>query len=192
MLSIPEPRCYKEMSQLAVPWHTTFIGQAMQHNYWMYYTIERVLSKNQNIKSIVELGTGAGALACLFGLWGIKLNIPIHTIDNVVRHDTNMLRALNVKYHDWDIFSIDVLNLIKTCAQIGPLWLFCDGGNKAMELQTYAATLPTGSIISAHDLGREFFHDRDAGRLCDGGILEPYHPEWWMEGNVQLAIYKRK
>jgi hypothetical protein len=176
------------MSCSAIPWHTTFIGQGMQHNYWLYAIVDRVLREVSGLRAIVELGTGAGALSVVFGLWGIKLGIPVSTVDQVMRHNPLLLEKLGVTFHQRDIFAPEIRDLITTR---GPMWLFCDGGNKRLELQTYAPLLPSGSIISAHDLGVEFRHEH-AAELCDAGILEPFHPEWWMEGNVQLALYRRR
>lgn len=192
MPSLPPPRDYTEMSCSSVPWHTSFIGQGMQHNFWLYAIVDRVMREARDLRSIVELGTGAGALSVVFGLWGVERGIPVHTVDKVNRHNGRLLAHLGVCFHEREIFTPEIGGLIDDCAAHGPLWLFCDGGNKKLELQTYAPKLPSGSIISAHDLGVEFRHDRDAAPLCEAGILEPFHPEWWMEGNIQLALYRRR
>lgn len=187
--ALPPPRAYDEMSCSAVPWHTTFIGQGMQHNFWLYALVDRVMREVPGLRAIVELGTGAGALSTVFGLWGIKLGIPVSTVDQVMRHNPLLLERLGVAFHQRDIFAPEVRELI---ANSGPLWLFCDGGNKRLELQTYAPLIPSGSIISAHDLGVEFRHETGAAALCEAGVLEPFHPEWWMEGNAQIALYRRR
>ena len=179
------------MSCSAVPWHTSFIGQNQQHTFWLYAIVDRVMKEVPDLRTIIELGTGAGALSCVFGLWGIERGIPVHTVDKVMRHKPRLLAHLGVVYHEQDIFAPEIKGLIEDAAAAGPLWLFCDGGNKKLELQTYAPLLPSGSIVSAHDLGVEFHHARDAAALCEAGILVPFHPEWWMEGNVQLALYRR-
>jgi len=162
-MNIPPARPYTENSEHSLPWHTHFIGQHMQHNYWLYAIIDRVMMANPQIRSVVELGTGAGAVSTVFGLWGIKKEMSVLTIDNVIQN----------------------------CIGDAPSWLFCDGGFKGKELQTFSPKLPKGSIISAHDLGTEFKHDYHAEALCREGVIEPYHPEWWMENNIQLAIYKK-
>jgi hypothetical protein len=175
-----------------VPWHTSFIGQNQQHTYWLYVIVERVMKAVPELRSIIELGTGAGALSTVFGLWGVERGIPVNTVDHVMRHNPRLLAHLGVCFHAQDIFAPETKGLIEDAATQGPLWLFCDGGYKAGELKTYAPLLPPGSIVSAHDLGVEFHHERDAAPLCEAGIIEPFHPEWWMEGNVQLALYRRR
>jgi hypothetical protein len=190
--TLPPPRDYHEMSCSAVPWHTSFIGQGQQHTYWLYAIVDRVMKAVPELRSIIELGTGAGALSTVFGLWGVERGIPVHTVDHVMRHNPRLLAHLGVCFHAQDIFAPETKGLIENAATQGPLWLFCDGGYKAGELKTYAPLLPPGSIVSAHDLGVEFHHERDAAPLCEAGIIEPFHPEWWMEGNVQLALYRRR
>lgn len=190
-MNILPPRPYTENSEHSLPWHTHFIGQHMQHNYWLYAIVDRVMAANPQLRSIVELGTGAGALTTVFGLWGIKRDLPVLTIDNVVRHDTKMLSALKVRFCQLDIFSDEAACEMESCIGGAPTWLFCDGGWKGKELLTYAQTLPKGSIISAHDLGTEFKHDYHAGKLCDEGVIEVYQTDWWMENNIQLALYKK-
>ena len=190
-MQIPPAKPYTENSSDSLPWHTHFIGQLMQHNYWLYEIIDRVMRLNPDINSIVELGTGAGAATTVSGLWGIQRGIPILSVDNVVRYNPKILEALKIQLTQDDIFSGSFATKMNAVIADKPTWLFCDGGSKGRELATFAPTLPKGSIISAHDLGTEFSHARHAQLLCDQGIIEPFKPEWWMESNVQLAIYKK-
>lgn len=181
---------YDEMSDRAIPWHTTFIGQWMQHNYWLYAIVDRIMIANAHIGSIVEIGTGAGALTTVLGLWGIKRGIPVLTIDQEMRHDRKLLDHLRVQYLQADEWSDQAVSAIRKTIGKMPTLLMCDGGCKSKELQTYANFAPPGSIVTAHDLGTEFSHDVDAESLCPF-VLDKYHEEWWMEANVQLAIYRR-
>lgn len=157
----------------------------------MYEIIDRVMTSNPQIRSIIELGTGAGAVSLVFGLWGLQRGIPVATVDNVMRHNSKLLSALSVQFLESDIFSPETVSKIQNTIASSPSWVFCDGGWKGKELTTFAPMLPAGSIISAHDLGTEFKHEYYAQPLCDLGIIEPYKPEWWMENNVQLALYKK-
>lgn len=190
-MNIPPALPYTENSENSLPWHTHFIGQHMQHNYWLYEIIDRVMRASPSISSLVELGTGAGAITTVFGLWGIQRGIPVLSVDNTIRHNTKILAALKVRFVQEDIFGEPFAAKIKETIDNKPTWLFCDGGWKGKELATFAPALPKGSIISAHDLGTEFKHDYHAQPLCDQGVIEPFKPEWWMENNVQLAIYKK-
>jgi len=181
---------YTEKSERGIPWHTSFIGQPMQHNYWMYAIIDRVMKVNPQIRSIVEIGTGGGAVASVFGLWGVKLGIPVATIDREMRHTPAILGHLGVKYWQVEEFAPETITRIERFVGSEPTWLFCDGGCKRREFREIGPLMPAGSIVSAHDLGVEFRHEVDAADLCPS-IFEPVHREWWNELNVQLAIYQR-
>lgn len=181
---------YEEMSARALPWHTSFIGQHMQHNYWLYAIVDRIMAENPKIKSIVEIGTGAGALTMVLGLWGVKKGIPVLTIDHEMRHDKKLLDHLRVKYLQSDEWSTETTKAIAKTIAKQPTLLMCDGGWVSKEFQTYAMYTPKGSIVTAHDLGSEFNHEADAEEMVPF-VLEKYREEWWMEANVQLAMYKR-
>jgi hypothetical protein len=178
------------MSDRAIPWHTSFVGQGMQHNYWLYAIVDRIMTANGQIRSIVEIGTGAGALTMVLGLWGIKRSLPVLTIDKEMRHDRKLLDHLRVKYLQADEWSEQAAEAIRRTIGRQPTLLMCDGGCKSKELQTYSKYASPGSIVTAHDLGAEFNHEIDAEQLCPF-VLEKYQENWWMEANVQLAIYRR-
>jgi len=190
-MQIPSPRPYEERSELALPWHTTLLGSYMQHNFWLYSVIDRVMLANPQIASIVEIGTGAGCVTTIFGLWGIHRGIPVTTLDLVNRHNPKILGRLGVEFLQMDETSEEAERAILDRVGGKPTWLYCDGGCKSREFKKFAPLMPSGSIISAHDLGMEFRHEVDALKLCQQGVVEPYKPEWWMEMNIQLAIYKK-
>lgn len=181
---------YEEKSSNGLPWHTTFIGQFMQHNYWLYNTVDIVMKENPQIKSIIEIGTGCGALTIMLGLWGLKRSIPVISIDHQKLYDENLLRQLNVVLLQQDEFSESTKEYILSRVNNQPTWIYCDGGFKTKEFLTYAPLIPSGSIISAHDLGTEF-SDKIALESLGPNIVEPYKPELWTDLNIQLAIFKK-
>lgn len=181
---------YEEKSSRGIPWHTTFVGQFMQHNYWLYRTVDVVMSQNPQIQSIIEIGTGYGALTSVFGLWGLKRNIPVVSIDHQRLYDRDLLTKLNVVLVNQDEFSDFTKDYITLTVNDKPTWIYCDGGNKTKEFLTFAPLIPSGSIISAHDLGVEF-SDQIAMNQLGPNIVTPYLPELWNDLNIQLAIFKR-
>ena len=181
---------YEEKSEKGIPWHTSFIGQLMQHNYWLYKIVDDVI-KEREIHSIVEIGTGRGALTSVFGLWGLKKNIPVLSIDRDSSfYDKKLLSKLNVRLFVGDEFSEETKQEILKTVNDKPTWIYCDGGNKMKEFLTFAPLIPSGSIISAHDLGVEFNSDLALSSIGPG-IVEPYKKELWMDLNVQLALFER-
>ncbi len=190
-MDILPPRPYTEKSADVLPWHTTFIGKSMQHNYWIYSIIDRVMIANPQIKSIIEIGTGNGCMTSVFGLWGLVRGFKVTTIDIINRHTPIILEKLGVDYLQLDTFDPATEQEILRRIDGKPTWVFCDGGCKCKELKQFAPLLPKNSIISAHDLGTEYKHEICAKALCDSLVIEPFRPEWWMEMNAQLAIYKK-
>lgn len=181
---------YEEKSEHGLPWHTTFIGQFMQHNYWLYRIVDQVMIENPQIKSIVEIGTGCGALTTVFGLWGLKKNIPVLSIDNKKLYDEKILTHLNVKLLQQDEFLDSTKDTVLSIINNEPTWIYCDGGFKTKEFLTYAPLITKNSIISAHDLGTEF-SDKIALEQLGENIVEPYKQDCWTELNIQLAIFKK-
>lgn len=181
---------YTEKSSKGIPWHTTFMGQLMQHNYWLYSVVDKVMVQNPQINSIIEIGTGHGALTTIFGLWGLKRNIPVLSIDNQSLCDQNLLKKLNVNLLQQDEFSPLTQEYILSIVDNKPTWIYCDGGFKTKEFLTYAPLIPSNSIISAHDLGVEF-SDTHALNQLGPNIVEPYLKECWTDLNIQLAIFRR-
>lgn len=181
---------YEEKSSHGIPWHTTFIGQFMQHNYWLYSVVDKVLVQNPQIKSIIEIGTGHGALTTVFGLWGLKKNIPVVSIDRQVLCNQSLLKHLNVTLLNQDEFAEETKQYILSIIKNEPTWIYCDGGYKTKEFLTYAPLIAKDSIISAHDLGVEF-SDAVALQQLGQNIVEPYHQELWTDLNIQLAIFRR-
>jgi precorrin-6B methylase 2 len=181
---------YEEKSENGLPWHTTFIGQFMQHNYWLYSVVDKIMLANPQIQSIVEIGTGNGALTIVLGLWGIKRHIPVWTIDRQKLYDHNLLSQLNVKILQADELEESTKDHILSVVNNKPTWIFCDGGWKMKEFATYAPLIPSDSIITAHDLGTEFSADLALEQLGPN-IVEPYMKEYWNDLNIQLGIFKK-
>ena len=181
---------YEEKSSIGLPWHTTFIGQFMQHNYWLYNVVDIVMKYNPQIQSIIEIGTGYGAVTSVFGLWGLKKNIPVVSIDHQKLYDENLLKKLNVTLLNQDEFLDSTKEYILSTVGDKPTWVYCDGGFKTNEFLTYAPLIPSKSIISAHDLGVEF-SDSIALNHLGPNIVEPYLPELWNDLNIQLALFKK-
>lgn len=173
-------------------WHKTFVGQYMQHNYWLYYILDDIIGNNQQIRSIVEIGTGHGALAIVLGLHGIKKNIHVFTVDKNPKLSQPVwpiFKTLNVQYHNGDAFSDAIISKIKTVINNRPTYIICDGGNKPKEFNFWAPRIPVDSVISAHDWKVEISmnHIKD---IVDK-YLQPYKPEKWTEMNIQFATFKK-
>jgi len=181
---------WNECSSRAIPWHTTFLGRPMQHNYWLYFIIDDVIMHNQQIKAIIEIGTGYGAITIVLALWALKMEIPIYSIDlNDTLNDGALLHKLRVQYKTMDEFNSNTREEIIKWASVGPVYLYCDGANKAWEFNTFVPLLTSGSVISVHDWGNECTYpmiQETMNKYCS-----PYNESRWLEMNVQLAVFNR-
>ena len=171
------------------PWYADFVGQRQQHNYWTYHIIGETLKSNPQIRGIVEIGTGCGALTMLLGCWARRLNVPIMTWDVAPSQALpvrQVLDALQVQVCVGDCFEHEHSKKIEQfLAEVGPVYLLCDGGNKAKEMAHFGPGLHQGSLISGHDWECELDEGDIQGLLQHG--FSRYRPETWTERNVQLV-----
>ena len=179
-----------EIPDRDIPWEDwlLFAGQRMAHNFYVYHLISKALLAHR-VESIIEIGTQYGALTCYLGLWGARLDVPVHTFDiepNLSRDVHWAFKKLGVTLHDEDVFTEDGQALVRLCIGSKPTYLICDGGDKPREWRTFAPMIPAGSLISVHDYGEEFTKE-DFG--CDPPVGFDYldGPESWTTHEAKFA-----
>lgn len=170
------------------PWHTTFVGQHMQHNYRLYFVLDEVFNTQPQIQQIAEIGTGFGALTTYLALWTkMRKLLPLYSFDKEILCNVQFLFDLDVFFRKSNVFDAGcLLNSPSFFKQT--LLLICDGGDKQREFETFAPKLKSGSIICAHDLGTEFFDEKISPEVRLK--IKPIMQDRWMECNVRFAIYK--
>lgn len=179
-------------SDIAWQWHLSFVGQYQQHNYYLHYVIDEILKNNPQIKSIIELGTGYGALTLVLGLWGIKLNIPVVSVDiapEKYQPIAKVLETLKVEMLVKDQFAQETIDYLKAKIGSEPTLFICDGAVKDWEFNTWTPIVPDNSIIAAHDYMTEC-HPQGIKEVAER-YCEPYRPELWEKLNVQFVIYRK-
>lgn len=173
-------------------WHLTFIGQYMQHNYWLYYMLDDIIGSNSQIKSIIEIGTGYGALTIVLGLYGIKNRIPVFTVDinpELSKSIQHIFDVLHIQYNYGDCFNNDIITKIDNIIGSQPTYIICDGGDKSKEFNFWAPKIPVDSIISAHDWQAAISME-DIKDIVDKCFI-PYKSERWMEMNVEFSTFRK-
>lgn len=168
-------------------WHTTFLGQLMQHNYRLYFILDEVF-KIHKFERIVEIGTGHGALTTYLALWGIKQGSKVLTLDFKPEAASEFLKKLGVITITGDEYSDDVRRLMIKFIGDKKTFLICDGGAKQDEFDYWAVRLPSGSVIAAHDLNVEF-GEKNINPIALKRV-SPILEDRWMEMNSQIAIYE--
>lgn len=169
-------------------WHTTFLGRYMQHNYRLYYLLDKIFISNPQIKKIVEIGTGEGGLTTFLALWGMKKSISVLSLDIMEQSDKFLLEKLNVNLLIGDEFDTNIQQKIIEFIDREETLFICDGAAKHIEFNFWAPKLCKDSIICAHDLTVEF-QDYAISKTIKSKT-EPLFQDEWMKLNTQLAIYK--
>jgi len=133
-------------------WSDKYVGIPKLHPLKLQGIISDILTENEQIKGIIEIGTYLGALSCYLGAECIERGYkPLLTFDNKIWYKSTLFKNLNVSFIVDSCFSKKSLKLIKEYVKDTPVLLICDGSDKAKEFNTFAPLLPEGSIVAVHD-----------------------------------------
>lgn len=133
-------------------WYGTFLGIRQSHAYWMYKIIDDVLNENKQIKGIIEIGTGKGALSIFLGLECYERGLkPLLTYDILpLAKEPGLFKLLKIKFIIRDCYHEDSIREIKGYIN-GPILFFSDNGNKLRDFNYFIKLLPKDSIFVSHD-----------------------------------------
>lgn len=106
---------------------------------------------NSRPKTIIEVGTFHGAFTQVLRDHDISLGVDIHTFDI---HDFQQPRIMETTYHVGDIFGAQLQTFKDLVSQPGRCLVFCDGGNKELEVNTLCEFLKKDDIILCHDYAK--------------------------------------
>lgn len=160
-------------------WLKTFLGIPQGHTFWLYKVIDDILTENQEIRGIIEIGTYKGALSVFLGLECYERKLkPLLTFD-IKKYDElpKLFELLKVDFLLQDCFSIESINRIKEYLD-APVLFICDGGNKNREFNQFASFLPKGSIIAVHDWPHEAWYAAIKNTVKQFGFV-PIKIETW-------------
>lgn len=104
---------------------------------------------------VVELGTDEGG----FAAWLADLAAPwggeVHTFDILDKTKPSLRTAYpNLRLHVADVLAGVNADVAALVSQPGVL-LYCDNGNKPLEVELYAPLLAAGSLLGVHDYNSE-------------------------------------
>ena len=122
-------------------------GGVRMYQSWMDLWILTKALNHLKPELIIEIGSLFGASALYFSNW-----TKVHTwdIQSVIKKTND-----NITFHHEDVFRSKELEVL--------LWdqrrkfLFCDGGNKIKEFNTFAKELNTGDYVFVHDWEEEIW-----------------------------------
>ena len=161
---------------------TTFIGVKMAQTPRAVALWEQVLSEI-GFKRIIEFGSYKWGMSLLFFLFALKQGAEFYTYDIGKFTPPRVVRQVGVNKHFKmvDVFSIekDIGELIK---KDGITVIYCDGGDKQRELDTFSKYMKKGDYIAVHDWGTE-------ATLAPRFLNEVFSKECDEEGMTRIFQY---
>lgn len=119
---------------------------------------EKVLFEN-DFKRFVEFGTYKGALSTFFLLWCMQRKAKFYTYDAKTFKFSRLAYGLKLPkyFQQLDVFDYEE-SIGRLIQQVGRTIVYCDGGNKAREINVFSKYLKSGDLIAVHDMATEIFY----------------------------------
>lgn len=112
------------------------------------YLWEALLNGNPHLRGVVELGTWQGGMSRYLWSQAQLRDMDFITFDSIIPDSPPPA------FVQLDIYRYPEV-VAKTAKAMGPIALFCDGGNKPRELALFPPMMPPSSIFVVHDWGSE-------------------------------------
>ena len=137
--------------------HTSFIGITTAQSPRAFALWEKFLT-DIDFKRIIEIGTYKWGMSLFFFLWCKTKKAQFFTYDIKFFPATRVVRELGVTkcFQMVDVFEIEN-EIANSIQNDGITILFCDGGDKPKELNTFSKYLKRGDFIVVHDWNTEVF-----------------------------------
>ena len=148
--------------------HKKIKGLKLLQNSYIDYAFNELKEHYGQPENIIEIGTCWGGFAVFLAKMFPESNI--HTFDivdwgknNYIKKRNNLYSKLGITYHNEDCFLRNgerIINLLKQKSI-----LLCDGALKESEFSHFMNYIWRGSIIMAHDYGRneKYFRNKIEG-----------------------------
>jgi len=162
-------------------WNDHYVGIPKTHPLKLHGIISKILTDNEQLKGIIEIGTYYGGLSVYLASECIERGYkPLLTFDNKVRYRPKLFDKLDVDFVVDDVFSDASIDKVKEYVKNTPILLICDGGFKAKEFNTFVPLLPEGSVIGVHDWGIEV-NQEGIQETIDRYQMKPLEADLWNE-----------
>lgn len=148
------------------------------------------------VKTFIEIGTHRGGLSYFliqraknvsdFIYLGVEINPDL--VDARVINEIHLSNSGRASIYFGDAFEQHTIVEVMSHFRQGVALVYCDGGNKPKEVQTFAPLLRPGDLIAAHDYGDEI-QFMDVLPLCRGDF-EICLDEWLSPTRI-LMLRKR-
>ena len=186
---LPFQKTYMDINDLKKI-NRRFMGGGMSQSYAAIYWFEYYFEAHR-FNYVIELGSQKGSVSTYFAnLAGITEAVFFDTFElypdenwfhrpyEGCGHWYSKLSEISpfVNYYHDDIFSDKTFQHIKeNMEELGRTFIFCDGGNKIKEFQTYAPLLKKNDRIAVHDWNLEINYN-SIKDTCEKYNLIPDEP----------------
>lgn len=175
-----------------------FMGAGMSQNYVGIYFFEYYQAAHK-FEYVVEFGSQKGALSTYwanaaaisekFFFDTFEINKSQDWYNRPVEgagHWFDKLAEISpyINTYEWDVFADVTLNHVRENVEQFKTFIFCDGGDKAAEFNTYAYLMKPGDRIAVHDWGREIYQSDIQATLDECGLVPDDH---WVEANESFG-----
>ena len=162
-----------------------FMGAGMSQNYFAIPWFEYYFDANQ-FEYLVEFGSQKGCLSTYFANFaGITEKVFFDTFELSPDQDWNnrsvegaghwfgKLADISpyINYYHQDVFSDATVNHVSENVKNLKTFIFCDGGDKIKEFNTYAPLLKSGDCIAVHDWNHEISMGDIMHTVRDHGLV---------------------
>lgn len=162
-----------------------FMGAGMSQNYFAIPWFEYYFDANQ-FEYLVEFGSQKGCLSTYFANFaGITEKVFFDTFELSPDQDWNnrsvegaghwfgKLADISpyINYYHQDVFSDATVNHVSENVKNLKTFIFCDGGDKIKEFNTYAPLLKSGDCIAVHDWHHEISMGDIMHTVRDHGLV---------------------
>lgn len=129
----------------------TFLGRRTSQGQFAIPTWEYVLRKIK-FKRILDIGTYNGNFSYYLLLFAKERGAEFYSYDKLDHKN----KRISGYFYQMDVFE-HIEEIGALIRKDGISIVFCDGGDKIRELQTFSEFLKSGDIIVVHDWGKEIF-----------------------------------
>ena len=168
---------FEDMTDIRKPKELYFSGIRIQQTWTALFMLEDILNKEKDIRMIIELGTGSGALSIFFGMHMHKRGW-VHTVDTnePCERFFSLSPSFNsILFYKEDIMNPNLITMFKDYYHRERCLVFCDAGEKELrvpQFKAYSEILKTNDLILAHDYNNSIF-----AKDVEDPSLEPYRQE---------------
>lgn len=149
-------------------------GMRCQQAFSALFLLDRMLDSPMGFKTVVEYGTGRGALAVFLACWAEQHSLAFHSLEkfpNGLTETKPLLQKLGHPVVEQDCQALETAEWLVANTPGPRLWVL-DNGNKPLEAALVGSVAGPSDVLAMHDYGTEVGDNT----IPPGWLkLEPWH-----------------